>query len=118
VSEPKNTGDFSCVINDKYDFSEAFQFSTAPLKRIEVSFMALANDSVDMTFVASKGKWWEGTNLKGKVVPNGKWQKVSFDLELPQKQSANDTLALYFWNNKSLKRSLYIDDILYHPILQ
>ncbi len=111
VSNEKFSGSFSCVINEKNDFSTSFIQVVSPRKKIEVSFMALATDSIDMTFVGSKGDWWEGINLKEKVNPNGKWQKVELEFNLPKKQSASDTLALYLWNNKSLKTSFYIDDV-------
>lgn len=116
VSDPKYSGKYCCVVDGKNDFSVGYKTVSAPLEKIDVSFMAMSMDSVDMTFVSQKGDWWEGTNLKDKVLPNGQWQRVHFELIVPKKQSANDTLALYFWNSKKLKSSLFIDDVEFQLI--
>ncbi len=116
VSNEKYTGNFSCVLDAKNDYSLTVRKLVSPLKKMEISFMAKAKDSVNMVFVAVKNKWWVNEKLKDKIIPNGEWQKIKLEIVLPENQNNQDTLSLFFWDNSYQYSPLYIDDVEYKLI--
>ena len=118
TSQERNSGIFSCKLDTVYDFSYSLKVPTKPLKTIKVSFSAKALDSANIHLVSSKGKWWNGVDLKDKIKAGNEWQKVNFEINLPPEQNGNDTLALYFWNSKKQKSPVYLDDVEFQLIEQ
>jgi len=118
TSKEQCTGSFSCKIDTVYDFSYTFKEAVKPVKTIRVSFFAKALDSANIQLVSAKGDWWNGVELKDKIMASKQWQKVQFDINLPEEQKALDSLALYFWNNKKQKSPVYIDDVAFRLIFK